>query len=819
MAEALYRKYRPQVFEDVVGQEHIERTLKNAIDQGKVSHAYLFCGPRGTGKTTTARLLAKALLCEHGPTSSPDGTCQSCVDIAEGQHPDVYELDAASRTGVENVREEIIGRVNFAPSRGSKKVYIIDEVHMLSTAAFNALLKTLEEPPSHVVFVLCTTDPQKVPATIHSRCQRFDFHRLGTGEMVDRLRVICMAEEAEFEEDALELVAHRADGGMRNALTTLEQLITFGGGKVTVEGARDLLGSLASTDMARIMDAVGRRDVAACFAWVAEYMDSGADLAQFARDMAEHVRNLYVVAMAGSKAVLGVTGSELTQLESELKLFGPDRASRMLGVLGNLIVQLKTAGNPRLCFEIALTRMVRPDSDLTLEALAERIEALEQGKSAVAVMVPAAASAPQPVQHAAPRQAPAPAPQAVPVPAAAAQPAPAPVGRPAAAPAPMPQPAPAAPQPAPQAPAPAAMQAPSAGFPSQAAPAPAPQVPSVPAPAPAPVAAPEPQAVVPAPAPAVAQPASGDLAAVIGNPAALQRVWRSVVAAVKKEKMSYGVLFVNVKARPNAQGNGVLIEFPADNPFAFSLASKPEVSDLIGRAFAQVAGMPVPFQCVQSSGAQPAPVPVAAPASMPQPAPAQAAPAAVQPAVQAPAPVAMPASPAGIPPWEDPVSAAPVAPPPVPVAPSMPQAALSPAQSQVPPWEDAPVTPASEPAAGSSGESAYADAYFDDSVPLDAYGDMADMGGYDGYSDPGYADPGYGIPAASAPVPAVSAQQPSQAMDPSALSPAQRAAAQAAGVLPSQPAAPAQEPVSANADDLSKMLSSSMGVNIVFEEV
>ena len=819
MAEALYRKYRPQVFEDVVGQEHIERTLKNAIDQGKVSHAYLFCGPRGTGKTTTARLLAKALLCEHGPTSSPDGTCQSCVDIAEGQHPDVYELDAASRTGVENVREEIIGRVNFAPSRGSKKVYIIDEVHMLSTAAFNALLKTLEEPPSHVVFVLCTTDPQKVPATIHSRCQRFDFHRLGTGEMVDRLRVICMAEEAEFEEDALELVAHRADGGMRNALTTLEQLITFGGGKVTVEGARDLLGSLASTDMARIMDAVGRRDVAACFAWVAEYMDSGADLAQFARDMAEHVRNLYVVAMAGSKAVLGVTGSELTQLESELKLFGPDRASRMLGVLGDLIVQLKTAGNPRLCFEIALTRMVRPDSDLTLEALAERIEALEQGKSAVAVMVPAAASAPQPVQHAAPRQAPAPAPQAVPVPAAAAQPAPAPVGRPAAAPAPMPQPAPAAPQPAPQAPAPAAMQAPSAGFPSQAAPAPAPQVPSVPAPAPAPVAAPEPQTAVPAPAPAVAQPASGDLAAVIGNPAALQRVWRSVVAAVKKEKMSYGVLFVNVKARPNAQGNGVLIEFPADNPFAFSLASKPEVSDLIGRAFAQVAGMPVPFQCVQSSGAQAAPAPVAAPAPMPQPAPAQAAPVAVQQAVQAPAPAAMPASPAGIPPWEDPAPAAPAAPPSVPVAPPMPQVALSPAQSQVPPWEDAPVAPAPEPAAGSSGESAYADAYFDDSVPLDAYGDMADMGGYDGYSDPGYADPGYGIPAASAPVPAVSAQQPSQAMDPSALSPAQRAAAQAAGVLPSQPAAPAQEPVSANADDLSKMLSSSMGVNIVFEEV
>ncbi|MGN0261641.1 MAG: DNA polymerase III subunit gamma/tau [Eggerthellaceae bacterium] len=796
MAEALYRKYRPQVFEDVVGQEHIERTLKNAIDQGKVSHAYLFCGPRGTGKTTTARLLAKALLCEHGPTSSPDGTCQSCVDIAEGQHPDVYELDAASRTGVENVREEIIGRVNFAPSRGSKKVYIIDEVHMLSTAAFNALLKTLEEPPSHVVFVLCTTDPQKVPATIHSRCQRFDFHRLGTGEMVDRLRVICMAEEAQFEEDALELVAHRADGGMRNALTTLEQLITFGGGKVTVEGARDLLGSLASADMARIMDAVGRRDVAACFAWVAEYMDSGADLAQFARDMAEHVRNLYVVAMAGSKAVLGVSGSELTQLESELKLFGPDRASRMLGVLGDLIVQLKTAGNPRLCFEIALTRMVRPDSDLTLEALAERIEALEQGKSAVAVAVPVAAPAPQPVQSAAPRPASAP--------VAAMQPAP--------APAPVPQPA-SAPRQAPQ-----AVQPAPAGFPPQAAPTASSQMPPVPESSPAPVAAPMPQAAAPvsqaaAPAPvqASAHPASGDLAALIGNPAALQRVWRSVVAVVKKEKMSYGVLFVNVKARPNAQGNGVLIEFPADNPFAFSLASKPEVSDLIGRAFAQVAGMPVPFQCVQSSGGAPA----AAPVPVPQSAPAQVASAAVQPAPQAiPVPAAPTASPAGVPPWEDSVSVAQAAPMPAPAAPPMPQVAPSLAKSQVPPWEDASVTPVSEPIAGSSGESAYADAYFDDSVPLDAYGDMADMGGYDGCSDAGYPDPGYGIPA-----PAVPAQQPVQAIDPGALSPAQRAAAQAAGALPSQPAAPVKEPVSANADDLSKMLSSSMGVNIVFEEV
>ena len=213
MAEALYRKYRPQVFEDVMGQEPIERTLKNAIAQDKVSHAYLFCGPRGTGKTTTARLLAKALLCQAGPTPEPDGTCEDCQLIAEGLHPDVYELDAASRTGVENVCEEIISRVQFAPTRGRSKIYIIDEVHMLSVAAFNALLKTLEEPPSHVVFVLCTTDPQKVPETIHSRCQRFDFRRIAPESMVSRLGAICIAEGVEFEGEALDLVAHRAEGG------------------------------------------------------------------------------------------------------------------------------------------------------------------------------------------------------------------------------------------------------------------------------------------------------------------------------------------------------------------------------------------------------------------------------------------------------------------------------------------------------------------------------------------------------------------------------------------------------------------------------
>ncbi|MEG2369022.1 MAG: DNA polymerase III subunit gamma/tau [Raoultibacter sp.] len=391
MSEALYRTYRPQTFADVVGQDHIARTIRNAIEQDKVSHAYLFCGPRGTGKTTTARLLAKALLCENGPTPDPDGTCAACHEIAEGVHPDVYELDAASRTGVENVREEIIGRVQFAPTRGRYKVYIIDEVHMLSTAAFNALLKTLEEPPSHVVFILCTTDPQKVPETIHSRCQRFDFRRIAADAIVARLGAICVSEEVEFEGEALDLIAHRAEGGMRNALTALEQVIAFGEGKVTLASAESMLGSLDCDDMAEIVMDIGQRNIAACFSWTAKYIETGADLAHFTHDLAEHVRNMYVLSLAGDDVVLEVSEATRREMVHELEFFGPERLANLLSVLGDLLAELRQSTNSRLSFEIALTRMVRPDSDITLTALAERIEALEAGHSAVAQIVPVAA--------------------------------------------------------------------------------------------------------------------------------------------------------------------------------------------------------------------------------------------------------------------------------------------------------------------------------------------------------------------------------------------------------------------------------------------
>ena len=327
--QSLYRKYRPQTFDDVVGQQHIERTLRNAVADGTVAHAYLFTGPRGTGKTTTARLLAKALDCEKGPTGEPDGTCEDCVAIAEGRHPDVYELDAASRTGVDNVREEIIGRVSFAPTRGRYKVYIIDEVHMLSTAAFNALLKTLEEPPSHVVFILATTHPHKVPETIHSRCQRFDFHRIGIDDIVGRLRLICDGEGFEAPDAALGLIARHASGGMRDAITTLEQLASFTGGKIGLADVEGLLGEVDSAALFEIAGLVAHRDIAGLFRWVAQFAEEGTDLAEFVRELTGHVRNLYLVAAVGDGAgFVDVTAEEAGRLSDagcRVRWAGPAR--------------------------------------------------------------------------------------------------------------------------------------------------------------------------------------------------------------------------------------------------------------------------------------------------------------------------------------------------------------------------------------------------------------------------------------------------------------------------------------------------------------
>lgn len=555
--EALYRKYRPTTFKDVVGQEHIERTLKNAIEQGKVSHAYLFCGPRGTGKTTMARILAKALLCEQGPTVEPDGTCPECEAIAQGTHPDVYELDAASRTGVDNVREEIIARVNYAPTRGAWKVYIIDEVHMLTNAAFNALLKTLEEPPEHILFILCTTDPQKVPDTIQSRCQRFDFHRISNEAIVSRLGAICVEEGVDFEGEALDLIAYRADGGMRNALTSLEQLIAFGGGHVTLEGAQNLLGSLDETDLSEIVLAIGKRDAAACFNWVARYVETGADLAQFVSDLSEYVRNMYLLSMAGIEVEISVNEATRKAMVDQLKYFGQDRLSRLLVVLGDLSKELHSSSNPRLSFEIALTRMVRPESDLTIEALAERIEELErkiasgQVGAAVQVSTPPLQAAPQAMPQQAnfqdsPQQVSSLQANSQPVATASVQENP--------------------PQPAPQ-----------GGMPSG--------VESVPS--------------------TQNSAASGALPIEVTNPAAVQRFWHSVTSSLRKANPARGVLFMNAKIFGESNGSGLVITFGKDNGFAYTAAQKPEVQQLLSQTIDSIAGGHVPYRLMLEEGGSP----------------------------------------------------------------------------------------------------------------------------------------------------------------------------------------------------------------------
>ena len=583
MAEALYRKYRPQVFSDVVGQDHIVRTLQNAVEQGKVSHAYLFCGPRGTGKTTMARLLSKAMLCSQGPTPDPDGTCEDCRLIAAGSHPDVYELDAASRTGVENVREEIIGRVQFAPTRGASKIYIIDEVHMLSTAAFNALLKTLEEPPSHVVFVLCTTDPQKVPETIHSRCQRFDFRRIGQEAMVAKLGAVCVAEGVSFDGEALELVAHRADGGMRNALTTLEQLIAFSGGNVSIAAAEDMLGGLDSSDVAELVAAIGKRDAGGCFAWIARYVETGGDLAQFARDLAEHIRNLYIMSLVGADAPLDVSDAMRTQMADELQWFGSDRLARALCVLGDLMSELKTSTNARLSFEIAAIRLTRPETDLTLESLAERVEDLERnGVATKAVTAPTSelqnqAQTSEPQEHV---QAQAPEPQRH----AQAQTL--------------------EPQRHVQAQAPELQSNVQAQVVERQTNA----------------QAPEPQNQVPTEAKAVAVPSQqatheqslaggtvgkGDAwAKAAQNPASLQRLWQQVMAALKKDKGPYAVLFMNTRVSYDEQRGVLCVEFPKEATFAFKAVQKPEVSESLTAAVVATLGVPAPFCYVQIGGAK-----------------------------------------------------------------------------------------------------------------------------------------------------------------------------------------------------------------------
>jgi DNA polymerase-3 subunit gamma/tau len=389
---SLYRKYRPQTFHDIVGQDHVTGTLVNAIQTGQVHHAMLFCGTRGTGKTSTARVLAKALNCVKGPTPDPCNVCEACTSITDGTNLDVTEIDAASHGSVDDARD-LREKASYAPAAARYKVYIIDEAHMVTTQGFNAMLKVLEEPPEHVRFVFCTTEPHKVIEAIRSRCQRHDFRRIRTAALVEDFARICEAEGVDIEPAALELVARAADGSHRDGLSRLDQVLTFAGQKVTLADVAQVLGALPVELRFDLAEALAAHRVADVLACVERVVDAGHDLHQFTREALEHLRDLYVLRVAPqSTTLVDVTAETRERLAAQAERFGPGELGRMVSIVGDLYLDLRTATDQRLVVEVGLARAAVPEASLDAEALLARIERLERRLSIAGAESPAAAA-------------------------------------------------------------------------------------------------------------------------------------------------------------------------------------------------------------------------------------------------------------------------------------------------------------------------------------------------------------------------------------------------------------------------------------------
>ncbi len=392
---ALYRKFRPDSFADVKGQDAIVTTLKNQIAADRIGHAYLFCGTRGTGKTTVAKILAKAVNCEHPVDGSPCGQCDTCKAIAAGTSMNVIEIDAASNNGVDNIRE-IRDEVSYSPTSGKYKVYIIDEVHMLSIGAFNALLKTLEEPPSYVIFILATTEAHKIPITILSRCQRYDFKRIALTTIADRLRELMDTEQVEAEDKALRYIAKKADGSMRDALSLLDQCIAFYlGQKLTYDHVLEVLGAVDTEEFGRLLREVQTRDVKRVIGHMEELVMQGRDLSQFVTDFTWYLRNLLLLQSSDHmEDVLDVSTENLQLLKEEAQMVEGGTLMRYIRIFSDLANQMKYASSKRVLLEVALIKLCRPQMETDTRSLAERIRVLEE-KLENGIAVQAAPAAPQ----------------------------------------------------------------------------------------------------------------------------------------------------------------------------------------------------------------------------------------------------------------------------------------------------------------------------------------------------------------------------------------------------------------------------------------